>query len=369
MASTKHYYLDTHKNWNQFELPDRHIGGGVSSFVYPVSVDKVVKIYTIKLTNAKKLELLKKVSRMAFKFANLATLQDLPLAWPLGPVFKSAKEIDERNFCGFVMPRVHNLFNLEDVITDETLGSKPVSGADRIRIASRIAEIVTICHDAGFVIGDMNMRNVVVSADTLLPTIIDCDSFQYTRFTSDAGTIDFASADLLLAVEKNGGNFEGVDRKKEHDCHALAVVIFKMLMNGRHPYDSYKASIAVSARRFAIIAREFPYAVGSRIKPPNDRDQRRFGCLDAPLKELFEKVLARGEFVPSEAWVGPLNLFVHHRSAALITPTFGEPKKVVVPPTPEPQPEPEAPWKSKTGLIVLGVIILCVAVLRYCATH
>jgi DNA-binding helix-hairpin-helix protein with protein kinase domain len=366
MAKTKHYYLDTQKNWNQFEVPDRDIGGGVSGFVFPISADKVVKIYTNNLSSAKKLELLRKVSRMAFQFASLAAIQDLPLAWPLGPVFHTEKEIDENNFCGFVMPRVHNLFNLEDVIIDEQLGSKPISGPDRIRIARRIAEIVTICHDADLVIGDINMRNVVVSENTLQPTVIDCDSFQFRRFTSDAGTIDFASAELLRKVERNGGKFEGVVRKQSDDCHALAVLIFKMLMNGRHPYDIRRASVAVGARSSAIVAREFPYASTSHAAIPTQKDARRYDCLDPTLKGLFERVLLYGEHLPAEAWVGPLDQFAALPAAALITPNFGEakPKRV---PQPQPQPKPQPQQRSRVA-VVLAVIVLVVLLVIWLAS-
>jgi DNA-binding helix-hairpin-helix protein with protein kinase domain len=365
MANGKHYYLDTRKKWHRIQLPDHVIGSGAAGHVYPISDDKVAKIYNNNLADDKKSDLFERIIIMAFKFQRLATLQDLPLAWPLGPVvasqsergneLKSEEPIDEEEFCGFVMPRVHNFYSLEDVIASRKLDSTPVSGQDRIRIARRIAETLAICHDAKFIIGDINMRNIVVSANTLLPTIIDCDSFQFRskkkEFTPDLGTIDFSSPDLLRRVTQNNNKFAGLSRTKDDDCHALAVLIFKILMNGRHPYDSADGQPHIDDLKRAIIARDFPYSAGSKSKPPTAEEAERYGLLDEEVRGLFEKSLFLGLPVAPADWVAPLNRFAAGPEGGAITPPIEA----------EPVPMPAA--EERRSLVPLVVILLIVAVL------
>lgn len=363
MANGKHYYLDTRKRWHRITVPDQVLGSGAAGHVYPISDDKVAKIYNNSLPNGKKSDLFERIIIMAFKFQRLATLQDLPLAWPLGPVvasqsergkeLKSDESIDEEEFCGFVMPRVHNFYSLEDVIASHKLGTTPVGGQDRIRIARRIAETLAICHDARFIIGDINMRNIVVSADTLLPTIIDCDSFQFQskkkKFTPDLGTVDFSSPDLLRRVAENNNRFAGLWRTKDDDCHALAVLIFKLLMNGRHPYDSADGQPHIDDLKRAIIARDFPYSAGSKSKPPTQEEAERYNLIDEELRNLFEKSLFLGFSVAPADWVAPLNQFAARPEGEAIKPPI------------EPEPAPVAAAEERPWLVAGVVILLIVA--------
>jgi DNA-binding helix-hairpin-helix protein with protein kinase domain len=366
MAKGKHYYLDTGKKWHPIKLPDQVLGRGAAGNVYSISDDKVAKIYNNNLSNDKKNELFERIIIMAFKFQRLATLQDLPLAWPLGPVvasqsdrgkeLRSEESIDEEEFCGFVMPRVHNFYSLEDVIASQKLDATPVDGRDRIRIARRIAETLAICHDAKFIIGDINMRNIVVSADTLLPTIIDCDSFQFQSkkktFTPDLGTVDFSSPELLRRVENNSNKFAGLSRTKDDDCHALGVMIFKILMNGRHPYDSADGLPHIDDLKRAIVARDFPYCPGSRSKPPTKEEAERYGLLDEELRELFEKSLFLGLPVAPADWVAPLDRFA------------GRPGSDVIMPTIEPEPiQVSQEQPSKTLVVVIVLIVAAIILL------
>ncbi|MFL6798056.1 MAG: hypothetical protein ACJ8F3_11655 [Xanthobacteraceae bacterium] len=345
MGSGKFCYLDTHKQWHSV-TPVKELGRGLTGTVSAISSDKAFKRYFSGfLKDEMRAAMLEKITIMAFHFAELAALKEHPLAWPLGPVFESQKELaelsaqkqiafDTREFCGFLMPRVHNLYNLEDVGTLDTLGPRRITGRDRVRIARRIAEIMQILHDAGFVVGDINTRNVVVSSDTLLPTFLDCDSFQYRRFSPLSGMIEFASPHVLERVQKNGGKFDGVLRTKEDDGHGLAVLVFGMLMNGRHPYDCSGASPHVNDRKGAIMARDFPYSPLSQSKPPTSEEADHYNTFDRDLKLLFEKVLLRGEPVPAATWVEALNAFATSPGSDRITPTRG---KVEAPSRPPPQ--------------------------------
>jgi DNA-binding helix-hairpin-helix protein with protein kinase domain len=381
MADLKHYYLDSQKKWHPINLaPGRKLASGAAGDVYEIADDKVAKIYNGNQANENKNDLFQKIIIMSFKFHRLAELRDRPLAWPLGPIIASKasrgsdlkpnEQIDEDEFCGFVMPRIHDVYGLEDVIAAPRLGTVPVTGKDRIRIARRIAEIVGICHDAKFIIGDINMRNIVVSGKTLTPTIIDCDSFQFTtramkKFTTDVGMIDFSSPDLLRRAEQNGGKFAGLERTRADDCHALAVVIFKLLMNGRHPYDDEHGLPAISDLKRAILARSFPYSAGSSSKPPTKREAERYGGIDKDVRELFEKAFHLGMPVEAADWIGALDHYAGSSASEAIKPPAAAPRVQVMLDTIVQAPPPVEQTSRKGAIITLIVIVLAILLLIF----
>ena len=326
MTTYRHYYLDDEGKWYQINLPEQPLGSGATGDVFPISNSMVAKIYNT--AGYKTRGLLDKIITMAFKFRHLTELQNLPLAWPLGPLvalpldlekrIRSSKRLSQHEFCGYVMPRVYEHYNLDDVIALKQLRATTIDDKSRINIAAGIAEIVQICHNEKFVIGDINMRNIVVSADTLMPTIIDCDSFQIaavstTSPTPDVGTIDFSSPELLRRVESNNGKFSGVVRTQGDDCFALSVVIFKLLMNGRHPCDDERCLPNLSDLRRAIIARTFSYWSGSDSRAPSDEDADRYRLLDEEVKTLFEKVFVLGAPIDATDWIAPLRRYATTR--------------------------------------------------------
>ncbi|HUD89578.1 MAG TPA: hypothetical protein VMR17_24235 [Xanthobacteraceae bacterium] len=369
MPTRSFFYLDTRRTWHQVNISnEKLLGRGGAGHVYALSDDKVVKKYLPGfLTDKKREELRDKITIMAFKHQQLAALKEQPLAWPLGPLIETERDLawlraqpkpqlDSNEFCGFVMQRVRDFNGLEDVISQHTLGARSIVGSDRVRISRRIAESVQLCHDASFVVGDINTRNIVVSAGTLLPTIIDCDSFQYGKYAPELGTIDFASPQLLRRLEANNNKFEGLLRDVNDDCHALAVLFFMMFMNARHPFDCANAPPLVSARSKAIIARDFPYAARSKSRPPTSAEADRYSLLPDAIKELFEKQLFRGETVTAQAWIEPLNGFAGSADAKAVMPPVRERARVQV------QPAKMSAKVVVTIVVLVAIIILLIAI-------
>jgi DNA-binding helix-hairpin-helix protein with protein kinase domain len=369
MRRRNYFYLDTNRNWYPIDIPDTdEKGRGATGAVYRIAEDKVAKRYFSSfLTETKKARLLNKITKMAFKHRQFAALKDLPLAWPLGPLINSDSEFDRLprgtkltlnsdEFCGFVMPLVSDLYNWDDVISESVLGTRAISGMDRIRIARRLAEIVQLCHDANLVIGDVNTRNVVVSARTLLPTIIDCDSFQYEDDATDYGLIEFASPELLRRVEANKG-FDGLLRNLNDDRHALAVLLFMLFMNAAFPFDCAGGSTHVANRKSAVVSRSFPYSKRSLSRPPSDAAANRYARLPGAIRALFEKQLFDGISVPAEAWIEPLNAFATEDAVKLVAP---EPKRSTAHVAPRTVPTPARKRRKWTGFIVFALMAVIV---------
>jgi len=105
-----------------------------------------------------------------------------------------------------------------------------------LRTAANIASVVEAVHTCGYVVGDLNESNFLVSEQTLV-TLVDCDSMQVPKaggrgfFRCTVGKPDFTAPELQKC-----GDFSQIDRDQTHDNFALGVMIFHLLMEGVHPY-------------------------------------------------------------------------------------------------------------------------------------
>ena len=102
-------------------------------------------------------------------------------------------------------------------------------------VAINIAIAVNAVHGRNYVIGDINESNIMVN-DNGLVTLIDTDSFQVIDrfrkmvYRSPVGKPEYTPGEL------QGHSFDAVDRDQYHDRFGLGVLIFQLLMEGRHPY-------------------------------------------------------------------------------------------------------------------------------------
>lgn len=200
------------------------LGKGGEGTVYEV-VDQpamVAKLYTkdMPAERAEKLRVMPQL--LTPKLASLT-------AWPHDILRGGGGKV-----VGFLMPKI----NAHDV--HEVYGPKSrqriFPQADwrlLVRTALNTARGFAVVHEAGILVADVNHGGVMVSADATV-RLIDCDSFQITTgaktFLCEVGVEDFTPPEL------QGGSFRGVVRATNHDNFGLAVLIFRLLMLGRHPF-------------------------------------------------------------------------------------------------------------------------------------
>ena len=88
-------------------------------------------------------------------------------------------------------------------------------------------------HHYGYVIGDVNEGNILVSNHACV-TLIDCDSVQVrtsgTVYYCEVGVAQFTPPEI-----QNSKDFR-MERSKNHDNFGLAILIFQLLFMGRHPF-------------------------------------------------------------------------------------------------------------------------------------
>ncbi|MFT4040994.1 MAG: hypothetical protein QM692_22620, partial [Thermomicrobiales bacterium] len=156
------------------------------------------------------------------------------IAWPQDLLLD-----DSGGLIGMLLPRVRDGLPLITAFNPKRRAEE-LPKFDRyhlLLVAQRLAEVVEAMHRAGYVIGDLNESNVLISPAGEV-TLIDADSFQ-VRALRDAKVTTYRSPvgkPEYTPPEIQGMSFKDVDRKYEHDRFALAVLLFQLLMEGRHPY-------------------------------------------------------------------------------------------------------------------------------------
>lgn len=157
-----------------------------------------------------------------------------------------------------------------------------------IHAAASLAHAVAVIHRHGHVIADFNSTNVHVSPEGTV-ILIDVDSFGITE--GDTVYPCLVGVPEYTAPELQGGSFLGAQRGPAQDNFALAVFIFQLLFDGRHPFagrwttpdtqDPPPLGAAIERRLYAYARRPAP-----QLGPP--LQARDVGTLPNDTVRLFE---------------------------------------------------------------------------------
>ncbi|HEX2205063.1 MAG TPA: TonB family protein [Longimicrobium sp.] len=214
------------------------------------------------------------------------------LAWPAELL------TDARGWlAGFVMPRAEGarVFELYNPVTRRKAAPLFHWGLMH-RAGANLAAAFDAVHAAGYVVGDVNESNLLVSPDGAV-TVVDTDSFQVrgqrATFRSRVGKAEFTPPEL------QGARFGEVDRAPEHDRFGLAVLLFLLLMEGTHPFAArFGAGEETPTVEERIGRGLFPYVPGdAAIRPP--RLAPRFEALHPAVRALFVTAFVDGHADPA----------------------------------------------------------------------
>lgn len=197
------------------------------------------------------------------------------------------------SFAGFLMPK---LDLSRSIILFEVMHSKlrrdNVTWEHMVHTAYNLASAVHGLHNKGYVIGDLNESNVLVTPQALV-TIIDTDSMQVKAangkiYRSPVGKAEYTAPEL------QGKDFSKVNRKEAHDCFALACLIFSLLMLGRHPFAGTGGqNIAESIQNQGSFA-AFP----KKYRPPTGTPA--LDILPDYILMLIQKCFKQGHHLPKQ---------------------------------------------------------------------
>jgi len=228
----------------------KKINEGGEGEIYEVSgdPDKVAKIYHP--NRLKDIEGEEKEKKLRYMVAHpppnceefIRGRSHYNLTWPLDIL------LNERGqFCGFLMPKIRGSYPILHLFTlkeREKIYEKTgiqFSYKFLLRVASNLSQVVANLHAANYVIGDINEQNILFNKDALV-TILDVDSFQVTApngafWPCPVGKYEYTHPNILKELLASGKSYRDIRRFPAHDVFGMAVIIFRLLMEGWHPFQ------------------------------------------------------------------------------------------------------------------------------------
>ena len=283
----------------------KKLGTGGEGSVYEVPAlgnDIVAKIYHTALSPEKQAKLQGMVKGCDQSLKKIA-------AWPMATLHITARG----QIHGFLMPKVvgsepiHHLYGPSH--RKQRYPDK--DWAFLINTARNASAAFEVIHSHGHVIGDVNPNLVFIAANSIVK-LIDCDSFQIVadgkRYLCEVGVPHFTPPEL-----QRHSSFRGVTRTKNHDNFGLALLLFHILLMGRHPFSGVFSGSGDMPLEKSI--EQFRYAFGRNAAskgmtpPPNSVTP---AILPGTVTELFERALTEQGTQPAgrptaRDWVAALD--------------------------------------------------------------
>jgi DNA-binding helix-hairpin-helix protein with protein kinase domain len=292
--------IDRNLHASQSELVrlSQRIGVGAEGEVYEIldRSDLVAKIYH-EPPPQEKAEKLVVLSRLGNeRLFNLS-------AWPVDVL----REKSDGQIAGFVMKKISQAEEVHALHSPKSRLQKfpEASWAFLIYVAANIARAVAAIHEHGFIIGDVNPKNILVTRKATI-YLLDVDSFQVSAdgktYRCEGGFPEYTPPEL------QGVAFRDVDRAEEHDYFGLAVVIFQLLFIGRHPFSGRYLGDEEMPLERAI--RELRFAYGADAETRRMRQPPGTLALDAvpaPLAELFRRAFLSTDRPQPREWITALD--------------------------------------------------------------
>lgn len=206
---------------------------GGEARIYPVPHDRSLLAKIYKNPNPQR------VRKLPIMLANppedpMRAQGGVSIAWPVDIL----ESTDFRpRVVGFLMPRVTDVRPVFEYYNPKSRHAHCPQFDYRYlhRTARNLAAAVAALHARGYVVGDLNQSNILVSQRALV-TLVDCDSFQVRDPRSGEVLRCLVGKPEFTPPELYGCRFSEVDRRVEHDVFSLAILIFQLLMEGTHPF-------------------------------------------------------------------------------------------------------------------------------------
>src|SRR5262245_30748939 len=276
----------------------RRMGIGAEGEVYEIqdSGDLVAKIYHEPPPPEKAEKLVALSSLGNDRLFNLS-------AWPVDVLL----DAPGGEIAGFAMKKISGAEEVHALHSPKSRLQKfpEASWSFLIYVAANIARAVAAIHEHGFVIGDLNPKNILVTRKATV-YLLDVDSFQVSvdgrTYRCDAGFAEYTPPEL------QGVAFRDVDRAQEHDCFGLAVVIFQLLFMGRHPFSGRYLGAGEMPLERAIRESRFAYGADAEARkmrqPPGTL---ALDSLPALLVDLFRRAFLTNDRPQPREWIEPLD--------------------------------------------------------------
>lgn len=216
------------------------------------------------------------------------------IAWPVAILE------DDDGFCvGYLMP----LINTDEAVSLDHLMQKAVrkkiglseSYSNRLYAAYNVAAMVAALHKCKHYIVDLKPSNVSVYKKNMLVAVFDCDGFS---ICGEKGRYpaEFVSEEYIYP---EGMSLNCEDMGEEQDKFALAVIIFKLLNNGIHPFSGTPRKTTDEMLPLQTRIEQYHYAYGlwpDSYQAPHPYSLHEY--MDKKTLELFDRAFLKKQKRP-----------------------------------------------------------------------
>lgn len=219
----------------------------------------------------------------------------ISIAWPVDTLHGTLPATSS-NVAGFLMHRIRSMQPVSQCYNPAARKRNFPHYTYRhlCAVAINIAIAVSAVHGRNYVIGDINESNILIDGQGLV-TLIDTDSFQVidqsdgTIYRSPVGKPEYTPHEL------QGRSFDSIDRDQYHDRFGLGVIIFQLLMEGRHPYSGrFTGAGEPPAVEENIASGHFLHCESRAVPLMEGPGYLPWGTLDGSLADLFRLCFERG---------------------------------------------------------------------------
>ena len=234
----------------------------------------------------------------------------IQIAWP------TALLEDELGYCvGYLMPLIDTkqAISLEHLIQKAVRKKLGISDKyiNRLYAAYNLTSVVAALHACGHYIVDLKPANVSIYKKTMLIAMFDCDGFSIRGENDARYPAEFVSEEYIYP---EGMKQTCAEMGEEQDKFALAVIIFKLLNEGIHPFSGMPRKNEDMLSIQERIA-DYHYAYG--IWPDTYQAPHPYSIhdyFDKTTMNLFERAFNKGSERPSAIeWQEHLDYLIAHR--------------------------------------------------------
>jgi serine/threonine protein kinase len=233
------------------------------------------------------------------------------VAWPHDIIYDI-----KHNFCGFIMKKLSISNELSELYRYPPHGNSRITTEHKIIVATNISSVIAEVHKAGYVFGDFNPRNIGVDMETGYVVFLDTDSYHIVidkasnnAFRCNVGFDGYIAPELLKKIENIkttdplNANYEKAPLNTftvETDNFALAIHIFKLLMNGFTPFNgvseySTASQAAPGVGNDAIKRNNYCFKSGNKPLSPAVPPLQ---ILPKDIRTLFDRAFVAGRVNP-----------------------------------------------------------------------
>ncbi len=250
--------------------------------------------YLIKDENNKVFKKYKAGKLTREKEDKLDFMEKLDISYP-GICFPESIVRDNKDkFVGYIMPKAFGK-NLEVVLRNQFKRFPKWTRINLVNLTLNILEKIDFLHKNQIIIGDLKPDNIMLEKDVSV-YFVDTDSYQIDKFSCPVGTDEYTAPEIL------GKNFQSFLRTSDHDYFAVAVLLFKILVPGQHPYAHQGgASPAENIKEGNF---SYPFEDEANFKAPKGFWEIIWNDFPYEIKKAFHSTFKDSKRKPPEEWIG-----------------------------------------------------------------